>query len=611
MMHNNFSLGSTIITNHDSPSTIDAPNSLEMLQKRAQEVLDSASQGFLTGNLANELAFCRDENTGPDGKLLNQNDPNFKHRCRYCGKVFGSDSALQIHLRSHTGERPFKCNVCGSRFTTKGNLKVHFQRHTSKFPHVQMSAHPIPENLDKYHPSLHTHISPTHSVSSFSSTIATQYNPFSSPHNLGLNYDKEIYERTNRLSSPKSDLVRNVDGQHSPMLFNKSLNSRFFEEKYDLQSVDKKLKLQRKLEVNKMKFSDDMHPKDFRSKNSSSDIDRSVNSISRHNEHSMSMDNDNFSRCDTRNSNISYSDDCSIDCDKSENLNDFQNKIKSEQYYLSKKLMYKDDNLPKTNSIKGCETDQLQRLVDNIENNSNSSRLNENHDHANNLECPICHEKYSVLIEFQQHLKRHSESCGEDQKVKIKIEKDREPLDLKSTSVRSEMDEDSSDDDLMTEKSRNFSQKSIHISNIERDIKERLNAAVSPPKTRKTSFNMSDSGVSNDFISASKAFGAIDLTPKSFARQQMPHEHHEAAPPPLGMFPCFPILPHGPSSQHGSGFMNNALTSLAQSVMPGSPFNPLGLSGNYFVDYFFFFFKFEESLLIESLIKVHFLIIQI
>lgn len=51
----------------------------------------------------------------------------FKHKCRFCAKVFGSDSALQIHLRSHTGERPFKCNICGNRFSTKGNLKVHFQ----------------------------------------------------------------------------------------------------------------------------------------------------------------------------------------------------------------------------------------------------------------------------------------------------------------------------------------------------------------------------------------------------------------------------------------------------------------------------------------------------
>lgn len=147
-MESSFSsaFASTIITNHDQPSSMDGLNSLEMLQKRAEEVLDSASRGILSGSLTDEMSFKN------DGK--GRNEPFFKHRCRYCGKVFGSDSALQIHIRSHTGERPFKCNVCGSRFTTKGNLKVHFQRHTQKFPHIHMNPNPIPEHLDKFYPPL-------------------------------------------------------------------------------------------------------------------------------------------------------------------------------------------------------------------------------------------------------------------------------------------------------------------------------------------------------------------------------------------------------------------------------------------------------------------------
>ncbi|KAJ3586083.1 hypothetical protein NHX12_012484 [Muraenolepis orangiensis] len=101
--------------------------------------------GLQAGIEASKKAKAKMLNAPSDTK---NNESLYRHKCKYCGKSFGNDSALQIHLRSHTGERPFKCNICGNRFTTKGNLKVHFQRHKEKYPNIKMNPHPVPEHLD-------------------------------------------------------------------------------------------------------------------------------------------------------------------------------------------------------------------------------------------------------------------------------------------------------------------------------------------------------------------------------------------------------------------------------------------------------------------------------
>ncbi|XP_053556551.1 sal-like protein 2 [Bombina bombina] len=93
-------------------------------------------------------SLLKQKNSEPLRGESQQDRSSGRHKCRFCAKVFGSDSALQIHLRSHTGERPYKCNICGNRFTTRGNLKVHFHRHREKYPHIQMNPHPVPEHLD-------------------------------------------------------------------------------------------------------------------------------------------------------------------------------------------------------------------------------------------------------------------------------------------------------------------------------------------------------------------------------------------------------------------------------------------------------------------------------
>ncbi|XP_066570069.1 zinc finger protein ZFPM1 isoform X2 [Amia ocellicauda] len=48
----------------------------------------------------------------------------------HCSKSCPSASSLEIHMRTHSGERPFVCLICLSAFTTKANCERHLKVHT-------------------------------------------------------------------------------------------------------------------------------------------------------------------------------------------------------------------------------------------------------------------------------------------------------------------------------------------------------------------------------------------------------------------------------------------------------------------------------------------------
>lgn len=54
-----------------------------------------------------------------------------------CHKIFFQKTHLDIHSRSHTGDKPFMCKApgCNQRFSQLGNLKTHERRHTGERPY--------------------------------------------------------------------------------------------------------------------------------------------------------------------------------------------------------------------------------------------------------------------------------------------------------------------------------------------------------------------------------------------------------------------------------------------------------------------------------------------
>jgi uncharacterized Zn-finger protein len=55
-------------------------------------------------------------------------------RCRFCKRAFPREKSLQAHLRTHTGERPYRCTHpgCHKSFVQSGQLRTHLRLHTGK-----------------------------------------------------------------------------------------------------------------------------------------------------------------------------------------------------------------------------------------------------------------------------------------------------------------------------------------------------------------------------------------------------------------------------------------------------------------------------------------------
>merc|ERR1712223_1303956 len=113
-------------------------------QKSTSQTISNCQPALISSAFLTQGAI--DAQSGSGGSISssdNRKEARLLHYCPICNKGFKDRYSVNVHVRTHTGEKPFSCALCGKCFRQKAHLAKHHQTHAAKqstiLPHTNSS----------------------------------------------------------------------------------------------------------------------------------------------------------------------------------------------------------------------------------------------------------------------------------------------------------------------------------------------------------------------------------------------------------------------------------------------------------------------------------------